>query len=723
MRPGEDLHAKARRRTLFYTDAAGRAVGVVDVATASEPVQVARIPVPGEPTSVAFTQDGGRALVAVNTSRKEEGAPPEITPGLLLVIDVASRVIVDEIPIGDGPDSVAVTRIDGSDVAVVAIENEPVVVDGDGNLTGGEDPGLPGDISGPGLVQVVALAAGGARVIDVPLAPLAGDLLFPDDPQPEFVSIRGTTAAVTVQENNGIALIDLEAALAGTGGILVRAFSAGRAGDRPADLTADATISFSERFPSEALEDEPNAGIRTPDAIAWSADGKTLYTADEGEHDLTGGRGWSAHDPRTGRPIWEDTSLERTAARFGHYPDERSDAKGIEIEGLATATIGGRDWAFVGSERGSFVAVHDLSRPRSPRFVQLLPTGVEPEGILAIPSRKLLVTASELTGNLTIFKGVAAKPAGTLARPQISSRSPAGAWAALSGLAADPVRASVLWSVPDDALASELYRIEVKGGTAGLAATPIRKDGELARYDLEGIAVDRSAAAKRSGGFWLAGEGNAAFGEDGYLPNLLVQVDRRGNVLREVPLPPEVDSPGAGVVRSNGFEGVTVSDDGRHLLAAIQRDYSADAAVGGVRHTRIARYDLLAGTWDFFLYPLDAPPPGASWVALSEITNLGGDRYAVIERDDLAGAAAAVKRVYEFTVDGLTPTDGSPLAAGADLVGAVIEKTLLRDVLEESAPFEKVEGLTLAKDGRLWSVIDNDGGLHESRLSDVGQIE
>lgn len=711
----EIVSATPDGRTLLYTDSGG-AVGVVDITDPAAPAQVARIPMPGEPTSVAVTEDGARALVGVNTSVKEEGAPPVLTPGRLVVIDIATRTIIAEVEIGNGPDSVAVTRIDGVDVAVVAIENEPVVVDADGNLTDGEVPGLPGDVSGPGLIQVIALEPGGPRVIDVPLAPLAATLFFPDDPQPEFVSIRGTKAAVTLQENNGIAIVDIAAALAGRTAV-EKVFSVGTAGNRPADLTDDDTISFAERYPADVdRTEEPNAGARTPDAVAWSADGRVLYTADEGEQAFTGGRGWSAHDAATGRTVWEDTDLERRAARFGHYPDSRSDAKGIEVEGVATATMGSRQLAFVGSERGSFLAVYDISRPRSPRFVQLLPTGVEPEGILPIPSRELVVTSAEGTGNLTIFQGVDEPPSGTATRPQIVSAGKGTTWAALSGLTGDPSKAGVVWAVPDNALPSDLYRIDIDGGTARLTSRAIRKDGVQARYDLEGIAALKH-------GFWLASEGNARFGEEDYAPNMLVKVDARGNVIREVVLPEQIDSPAGGVIRSNGFEGVAVSDSGRYLLAAVQREYAGDAVIGGVRHSRIARYDLLTGTWDFFLYPLDAPPPDATWVGLSEIVNLGGDRYAVIERDNAAGGAAAVKRVYEFTLDGVEATDGAPLAADADATGKVIEKTLLRDVLGESAPFEKLEGLAVTTDGRLWSVIDNDGGLHESRLSDLGIVE
>lgn len=746
--------------TLLYTDAENDRVGVVDISRPSAPRQVASIPVGGSPTSVAVSRTGARAFVAVQTTKREEGEAPGVTPGKLVVINIAARAAVNSVEIGNGPDSVAATRIDGVDVAVIAIENEPLVVE-DGVVTDDELPGHPGDVSGPGFVQVVAFEPGGPRVVDLPVAgrrDLPPGLLFPDDPQPEFVSIRGEQAAVTLQENNGVALIDVREAVEGRGSkgngpkgnngdkgngkgprdkghktpnppkvdkAITKIFELGRAADRPADLLDDEAIDFSQTYPADvdpAENDDP--GVRTPDAIAWSDDGSVLYTADEGEGAYSGGRGWSAWDARTGAPVWEETMLEQIAARFGQYPDSRSDAKGIEVEGLATTVIDGRPYALVGSERGSFLAVYDISDPREPVFRQLLPTGIEPEGITAVPNRDLLITSAESTGNLTIFEGRGGDPGGTVARPQISAADASDAWAALSGLAADRVDENVLWGVPDDALPSALYRIGIAGRNTSLQRTPVQKDGAQALYDLEGIAVDTSIVAPAAGaGFWVAAEGNARYGKDDYRGNLLIQVDAGGNVLREIALPAAIDSPEGGVIRSNGFEGVTVSDSGRFLLAPIQRGYATDAVVDGVKHARIARYDLVAERWDFYLYPLEETTASGDWIGLSEITNLGGDRFAVIERDKLQGGEARVKRVYEFTLDGVEATDGSPIVAGADLSGRVIEKTLLRDVRSQTAPFEKIEGLAITSSGRLWTAVDNDGGLHESRLARAGTVE
>ena len=541
----EIVDATPDGRTLLYTDSDGRAVGLVDISDPAAPAQVARIPMPGEPTSVAVSADGARAFVAVQTLVRDEGAPPRLTAGRLVVIDVATRTVEQEVEIGVGPDSVAAASLGGADVVVIAIENEPVVLDGAGDVTDAESPGLPGDVSGPGLVQVVAFEPGGPRVVDVRLDLAGTGLLFPDDPQPEFVALDGTRAAVSLQENNGVAVIDVASALAG-GDPVRRVFSTGVAGDRKADLLDDDRIAFDQVYPRDVDPAvQPLRGARTPDGVAFTPDGSALLSADEGEESFTGARGFSVWDPGTGRLLFEERGLEAIAVRFGHYPDGRSDAKGIEVEGVATAAFGRRQLAFVGSERGSFVAVYDVGNARRPRFLQLLPAGVGPEGILPIAERGLLVTSDEGSGSITILAeaGRAARPA---TRPQISSGGVREPWSALSGLAGDPRRDDVLWSVPDSALPSALYRIDLRGSEARLRAAPVTAGGEQARYDLEGIAVDDSIAAQRGrGGFWLASEGNARFGRDGYLPNLLVQVDARGRVLREVPLPPRSTRPGA----------------------------------------------------------------------------------------------------------------------------------------------------------------------------------
>ena len=129
---------------------------------------------------------------------------------------------------------------------------------------------------------------------------------------------------------------------------------------------------------------------------------------------MTGGRGisiWSLN----GELAWDDGGdIEKRAAAAGLYPDERSDKKGVEMEGIAAGRFGARDFAFAVSERGSFLVIYDISNPYAPEFIDLLPTGEAPESVIAIPSRNLVVVAAEESGTLTVFRYESAEePAAT----------------------------------------------------------------------------------------------------------------------------------------------------------------------------------------------------------------------------------------------------------------------------------------------------------------------
>ena len=106
-------------------------------------------------------------------------------------------------------------------------------------------------------------------------------------------------------------------------------------------------------------------------------------------------RGWSIFH-RDGTVVYDSgSSFEHAVIRAGHYPDKRSDAKGVEPESIEVATFGGIPHVFVVSERGSLIGVYDVSDLAAPRLTQLLPSGISPEGIVALPARDLLVTANE----------------------------------------------------------------------------------------------------------------------------------------------------------------------------------------------------------------------------------------------------------------------------------------------------------------------------------------
>lgn len=407
--------------TLLYTNSDAGVVGFVDLTDAGNPVPAGEpVDVGGEPTSVGVSPDGSLALVAVQTATLEEGAPPELTPGRLVAVDVDAREVVGSMEIGVGPDSLAVSEVGGELVAVIAIENEPVIVDEAGNLTDEEGPGKEGDVSAPGLVQVVTVNPediSASEVADVGLDLSGTGLLFPDDPQPEFVDIGPDgKAAVSLQENNGVAVFDVGSARAATAGqVRPTVFSLGTVDNRPADLTADGEVSFTETYPADALDEEPQAGTRIADAVAWSADGSVVYTANEGEADLTGGRGFSAFSPE-GELLFDDGGqLSAAAADRGLYPEDVAGEKGLEVEGVETGVYGGTEYLFVGSEAGSFVGVYRLPEPSAPEFDGILPTGEAPEGLLAIPERGLFITADEDSGTISVFEATEGVLAGDLA--------------------------------------------------------------------------------------------------------------------------------------------------------------------------------------------------------------------------------------------------------------------------------------------------------------------
>lgn len=71
---------------------------------------------------------------------------------------------------------------------------------------------------------------------------------------------------------------------------------------------------------------------------------------------------------------------------------------------------------------------------------------------------------------------------------------------------------------------------------------------------------------------------------------------------------------------------------------------------------RIGRYDTQNEKWAFYYYPLDLQEsPNGGWVGLSGIVALGDGNFAVIERDNQAGANARIKKIYKFSVAGIDP--------------------------------------------------------------------
>jgi len=661
----EIIGASEDGMTLVYSDSPLGAVGFVDITDAKAPKAGGIVKIDGEPTSVVVA--GGKVLAGVNTS--ESKAKPS---GNLTVIDLATRTIEATCDLGGQPDSVALSK-DGKFLAI-AIENER-----DEDLGDGRVPQMPS-----GNLKIVSLDAGAPDCATIRTVELTGlSEIAPDDAEPEFVAFNEAgEIAVTLQENNHIAIVD-----AATGKVTAH-FSAGSVSLENIDTKKDGALKFSGKL--EKL-------VREPDAVKW-LDNDRLVTANEGDMD-GGSRGFTVFS-KTGQVLFDaGTSFEYAIADLGHYPEHRN-KKGVEPEGIEVGAYGDQKLLFVGSERGSIVGVYEDSGAE-PKLLQLLPSGVGPEGMLAIPSRNLFVTANETDlvedggarSHVMIFEraeGSAAYP--TIAANRAEDGTPLG-WGALGALAADRTEAGKLYAASDSVYsnAPSIFTIDATRKPAVITTkTIVTRGGNPAqKLDIEGIATDGDD------GFWLASEGDPAK----LVPNAIYRVDAKGEIKQEIALPAEL----YGKETRFGFEGITTMGEGDELtlVLAVQREWKDDPK----GQVKLLAYKPKAKEWSGVHYPLDAVETG--WMGLSEITAHDGKLY-IIERDNQIGANARAKNIYRVALDAFKPAN-----LDGDL--PLVEKTLVRDLIPDlKGPtngyiVDKVEGFAIDAAGNAFVVTDNDG--------------
>lgn len=656
----EIISASEDGMTLVYTDSPLCVVGLIDITDPRAPRALGNIAVNGEPTTAVFI--GNRIFAGVDTS--DSFTAPS---GKLVTIDPASRAVIAECDLGGQPDSVA-RAPDGSFLAI-AIENQR-----DEDLNKGALPQLPAGYVVKLPVRDGAADCAGQRRIDLTgLATLAGD-----DPEPEFVAVNAAgEIVVTLQENNHIVVI-------GADGTIAAHFPAGVVTLEGIDTARDGRLTFTGAQADRARE---------PDGVKW-LDNDHFAIANEGDYQ-GGSRGWTLMR-KNGTVVYESgASFEHAVVQIGHYPEKRSASKGVEPESIEIARFGDTPLAFVASERGSVIGVYDLTDPAAPVLHQMLPSGVSPEGVVAIPSRNLLVTANEVdlradggpAAHVMIYEWQSA-PA---AYPTLTS---AGAdtligWGALSGLAADPEKPGILHAVSDSAYGAQaaIFTIDATQTPARITAkTVITRDGDPAqKLDLEGIAPDGK------GGFWLASEGRS----DRLIPHAIYNVDARGAIRQEIALP----APLLAAETRFGLEGI--SQHGDRLWMAVQREW-ADDPKGMVK---LLSYDLKDKVWGAVHYPLETPAAGA-WMGLSELT-WAGDWVYVIERDNQIGDKATVKALMRVPAAAMRPAPlGGPLP--------VVTKEPVRDFIPDLRQWggyvvDKVEGFAIDAAGTAFVVTDNDG--------------
>lgn len=713
----EIVDASADGMTLIYSDSPSERLGFVDIRNPARPRAAGVLDLAGEPTSVAVA--GNYALVAVNTS-----ADYVNVSGHLDVVHIGSRSIVRTLDLGGQPDAVAVSP-DGR-YAAVAIENER-----NEDLGDGAPPQMPA-----GYLVIVDIEGSPATwsTRRIRLAGLSG-MRFANDPEPEYVDINEYNhVAVSLQENNHLVIVDAE-----SGSILTH-FPTGTA-----ELTF---IDTEEEDPAIIdLTSQQSMVPREPDGIAWIANDR-IATADEG--DLDGGsRGFTVFTVEGAVAYTSASTLDHLAVRHGHYPDGRSGNKGNEPENAEFGVYDSGDYMFVASERSSLIFVYDVSNPDRPVYRQTLPAGVGPEGVKAIPSRNLLVAASEEDARDDKIRSVINIYRVGRQRAQYpsiySADRPDGTpipFSAQSGLAAHPTNPRVLYSVEDSFYgSSRIFTIRIDAEGRGVVTdetyitVPERlspaivqlpsgrsntqfdsedlaamiNDDRTVNIDAEGIAVDPD------GGFWIASEGSGTVADPENRPvtslNFVFKTNAEGVIEEVLTLPPELNER---QVRF-GFEGVAV-DDGK-VYVIIQRAWT------GEEHPRIGIYDRERRRWTFVHYELDPQESqNGGWVGLSDITAVGNGVFLVVERDNQGGPDAAIKRLYRID---LSSVRNGRLISRAD-------KVLVRDLLAEgditqfgNLAFEKIEGSAVTADGTVYVSNDNDGvddNSGENQLVNLGRL-
>ncbi|MGJ8610996.1 MAG: esterase-like activity of phytase family protein [Octadecabacter sp.] len=654
----EIISASGDGMTLVYSDSPLGVIGMIDITDPTAPVAKGNINVGGEPTAVSVL--GNIAMTGVNTS--ENYTAPS---GMLKAFDITSGTEVAACDLGGQPDSTAIAP-DGSFIAI-AIENERDEDLGDGGL--GQMPG--------GFVVTLDIVDGVPScdsMVQIDVNGLAD--IGANDPEPEFVDVNAAgEIVVTMQENNHIVVMT-------KAGDIVSHFSAGSV-----DLT---DIDATDERGALLFTETQNGRLREPDGVQW-IDNNHFAIANEG--DLDGGaRGWTIFN-KDGTEVYEaGNTFEHAIIQLGHYPDKRSDAKGAEPEGMEFAVFDGTPYAFILAERASAVGVYDVTDPAAPVLTQMLPSGIAPEGAIAIPSRGLLITANEADliedGGIRSHVMIYEYQDAPAAYPQLTS---AGAdaligWGAISGMVAG--EDGIVYAVNDSFYGYQptIFTIDTNVTPAQITnALPVTRGGFAAqKLDLEGITLDGN------GGFWLASEGRT----DRMIPHGIYHVNSDGEIEEEISLPAAL----LAVERRFGFEGITLVDG--TLWMAVQREWADDPA----DHVKLVAYNIETGDWGAVLYPKAAADTG--WVGLSEIVAHNGDFY-VVERDNQIGANAAIKMVYRISGDQMVPA-----ALGGDL--PVVTKEAVMDLIpalqaHNGYVVDKVEGLAIFTDGTAWASTDNDG--------------
>ncbi|WP_276165478.1 choice-of-anchor I family protein [Zobellia alginiliquefaciens] len=444
----------AKTGKLFVVNPVESEVSVWDISEPTIPAKQASIALSGTPNSVAV-HDGLLAIAVENDNKQADGT--------IEVYETATMTLETSYPAGALPDMV--TFSPNGKYIVAANEGEPnddYTVDPEGSISVIDLE--KNEVNTLFFTNYNGQTIGNDFRVFGPGASVAQDI------EPEYVAVSDDSkyAYISLQENNGMAVVDLTsmtltdvfglgvkdhslaenamdasnkddivgnfktwpvlgfyhpdaitfAKIGGAGYIISANEGDSRDYDgyseevRVEDLELDATA-----FPNaEELQAEGNLGrLKTT-----TANGDTDGDGDFDKIYSYGARSFTIWSPQ-GQMVYDSgdeigrKTLEIAPALFNNdegEADGRSDDKGAEPESVTTLKVGESTLLFVGLERTGGAFVYDISSPSAPVFLKWIfnTQDVAPEGLLTIPAEEspngenLLVITNEVSNTVSIFE-------------------------------------------------------------------------------------------------------------------------------------------------------------------------------------------------------------------------------------------------------------------------------------------------------------------------------
>jgi len=441
-----------KTKRLFTVNNSGtNQIDVIDISDPTKPTKIGKIDLtPYEGASNSVSIYDGKLAVALESTANKQGN------GKVVIFNTSDYSLIKQVTVGALPDMVTFSP-DGKYI-MTANEGEP-------NTDYSQDPN--------GTISIIETSSYTVTTLDFASFSGQAETLkkdgfriskvaksFAQDIEPEYVTISddSKSAWVTLQENNGVAKVDLTSktitaiyplgfkdfntadnaidvsdkddkiafnpwkvkgmfmpdAISHFSANNVPYFVTANEGDareytgntdikRMKDLTLDATV-----FPDAAtLKLEPNLGRLNLIADMGDTDGD----GDLDEMVAFGARSFSIWNGNTGKIVYDSKNdVDKKTNELGSYDDKRSDDKGSEPEAVVVAKMGNQNILFVGLERSDAFMTYDVTNPASPQYLQTVKTGDAPEGVLFIPAsksptkRSLIVVSSEGDGTIKIFQ-------------------------------------------------------------------------------------------------------------------------------------------------------------------------------------------------------------------------------------------------------------------------------------------------------------------------------